>query len=33
VQTAKGLLSAGLGRSVKYLFAKFGKWWGGKTAA
>jgi translocator assembly and maintenance protein 41 len=33
VQTAKGLFSAGLGRSVKYVFAKFGKWWGGKTAA
>jgi len=31
VQTFKGLFSAGLGRSVKYVFAKIGKWWSGKA--
>ena len=30
VQTVKGLFTAGLVRSVKYVFAKFGKWWSGK---
>ena len=33
VQTVKGLLTAGLGRSVKYVFAKVGKWWRGKGTA
>jgi translocator assembly and maintenance protein 41 len=32
VQTLKGLVTAGFGRSVKYVFAKMGKWWAGKTA-
>ena len=31
VQTFKGLFSAGLGRSVRYVFAKIGKWWSGKA--
>ena len=31
VQTVKGLFSAGVGRSVKYVFAKIGKWWSGKA--
>jgi len=30
VQTVKGLFTAGIGRSVKYVFAKVGKWWNGK---
>jgi translocator assembly and maintenance protein 41 len=30
VQTVKGLFTAGIGRSVKYVFAKVGKWWGAK---
>jgi len=30
VQTVKGLFTAGVGRSVKYVFAKIGKWWRGK---
>lgn len=30
VQTVKGLFTAGFGRSLKYVFAKIGKWWGGK---
>lgn len=33
VQTIKGLFTAGLGRSIKYVFAKIGKWWTGKTAS
>jgi mitochondrial translocator assembly and maintenance protein 41 len=33
VQTVKGLLTAGLGRSVKYVFAKVGKWWSGSSSA
>ena len=32
VQTVKGLFTAGIGRSVKYVFAKFGKWWNGKSS-
>lgn len=31
VQTIKGLFTAGIGRSVKYVFAKIGKWWNGKS--
>ena len=30
VQTVKGLFTAGVGRSVKYVLAKVGKWWSGK---
>jgi len=30
VQTVKGLLTAGVGRSIKYVFAKIGKWWSGQ---
>lgn len=30
VQTIKGLFTAGVGRSVKYVLAKIGKWWRGK---
>lgn len=30
VQTFKGLFTAGVGRSIKYVFAKIGKWWSGK---
>jgi mitochondrial translocator assembly and maintenance protein 41 len=33
VQTAKGLFTAGVGRSVKYVLAKIGKWWSGKSSA
>lgn len=29
IQTAKGLVSAGIGKSVRYSLAKFGKWWRG----
>ena len=29
VQTFKGLFTAGVGRSVKYVFAKVRKWWSG----
>jgi mitochondrial translocator assembly and maintenance protein 41 len=32
VQTVKGLFTAGIGRSVKYVTAKMGKWWSGKSA-
>jgi len=33
VQTAKGLVSAGLGKSIKYAVRKVGKWWaGGRTS-
>ena len=30
VQTVKGLCTAGIARSVKYVFSKIGKWWGAK---
>ena len=30
VQTFKGLFTAGVGRSIKYVFAKVGKWWSGQ---
>jgi translocator assembly and maintenance protein 41 len=30
VQTVKGLFTAGIGRSGKYVFAKVEKWWGAK---
>ncbi|KAL5520148.1 hypothetical protein ACEPAG_1808 [Sanghuangporus baumii] len=30
VQTAKGIVSAGLGKSIRYSAAKVGKWWKGK---
>lgn len=33
VQTVKGLFTAGMGRSIKYVFAKVGKWWTGKTSS
>lgn len=33
VQTVKGLFTAGIGRSVKYVFAKVGKWWSGKSSS
>jgi mitochondrial translocator assembly and maintenance protein 41 len=33
VQTVKGLFSAGVGRSVKYVVAKIGKWWSGKAGS
>jgi mitochondrial translocator assembly and maintenance protein 41 len=32
VQTVKGLFTAGIGRSIKYVFAKVGKWWTGRSA-
>ena len=32
VQTVKGLFTAGIGRSVKYVFAKIGKWWSGTSS-
>jgi translocator assembly and maintenance protein 41 len=32
VETVKGLATAGVGRSIKYVYSKVGKWWTGKTA-
>ena len=32
MQTMKGLFTAGIGRSVKYVFAKIGKWWKGQKS-
>jgi mitochondrial translocator assembly and maintenance protein 41 len=33
IQTIKGLFTAGIGRSLKYVLSKFGKWWSGKSKA
>jgi mitochondrial translocator assembly and maintenance protein 41 len=33
VQTVKGLFTAGMGRSTKYVLAKVGKWWSGKSSS
>ena len=33
VQTIKGVFTAGIGRSIKYVFAKMGKWWSGKKSS
>jgi mitochondrial translocator assembly and maintenance protein 41 len=33
MQTVKGLFTAGIGRSLKYVLSKFGKWWSGKSKA
>jgi mitochondrial translocator assembly and maintenance protein 41 len=33
VQTVKGLFTAGMGRSVKYVWAKIEKWWVGQRTS
>ena len=32
VQTFKGLFTAGITRSVRYVYAKVGKWWSGRKS-
>jgi len=33
LQTLKGVVSAGLGKSIRYSSAKIGKWWKGGKAS